>query len=908
MKGKVKRLTVNHLALASLRARRREYAALAVGIMLAVSLVFTLLFTGSSLLAAKKRALRDLVGNQDALVFDVAEKDISRLPQEMKVGTITLVGEAVEEELSIGFYDDLAAGMMNRRLVAGRMPEHADEIAMSRGALARMRLDEALDQTIPLMLSPFTDGARVPQAREFILVGVLADQVLNPPSEGKSISWTSHNTDMPEGLVAPQAPVPGSRAVIHWAIQLPRGMGMRPLMQALEQQQMDAWRMKSFVFSLEAGRPDTWQDMLLMALLIVSLLLCACIAVLNAFSNRLKQREQQIGMLRAVGATARQIRSIYAREALLIALITAPMALALSLGASALLLHLTTGAPLAIPPAAIPVGLAASMLVILLAATVPLVSAGRLPPLLVIRDARLMRARRRLKVTSRLRYNPARLLANRAMRFNRRSLTGISLLIALSMLCTALLVSFFYWTSWSGAEKAELPGFRLYRSAGWAMTSHHVMILSRSPGLEAVDIDRLGRLPGVRRLTYSGLQEMMLLVDTPTAYQDKAMQTSVYDTGLTGEDMVAFGYTPEQVRQTLDMTRKDYEQLQAALGTRATPKQVAIVVMDPARLQAMAPYVTQGRLDMARIAAGEEWLMVAADVYYGTEKGASWSASRRPETGTWDGHVTNDGFRAGDMLDVRQQYIFQDEDRSSADDALAIARKRQALRPIGALIDGESFNRMPVGNDIAYSAVTLLTVPEGLQAMGLYPGGIDSVEVYLSGTPTPEEEAYLEQEIGAIALRDPNMTAYNVMAGKREQQRTSVQVVLMFAGLLMVFFALSLGLINNHLTGRLRAERRAIGSLRALGADRSVLYNSYARQLVRMMLFGAIPGIAVSAALVIQQGMNRYNSFPPRYYLLLAGLECALILLMFGFSALHLRRLVGAVLRQSVISQIREAG
>ena len=65
---------------------------------------------------------------------------------------------------------------------------------------------------------------------------------------------------------------------------------------------------------------------------------------------------------------------------------------------------------------------------------------------------------------------------------------------------------------------------------------------------------------------------------------------------------------------------------------------------------------------------------------------------------------------------------------------------------------------------------------------------------------------------------------------------------------------------------------------------------------------------AVSAALVIQQGMNRYNSFPPRYYLLLAGLECALILLMFGFSALHLRRLVGAVLRQSVISQIREAG
>ena len=56
--------------------------------------------------------------------------------------------------------------------------------------------------------------------------------------------------------------------------------------------------------------------------------------------------------------------------------------------------------------------------------------------------------------------------------------------------------------------------------------------------------------------------------------------------------------------------------------------------------------------------------------------------------------------------------------------------------------------------------------------MGLYPGGIDSVEVYLSGTPTPEEEAYLEQEIGAIALRDPNMTAYNVMAGKREQQRT----------------------------------------------------------------------------------------------------------------------------------------
>ena len=73
-----------------------------------------------------------------------------------------------------------------------------------------------------------------------------------------------------------------------------------------------------------------YNSSLLSITLAVVLMLASCIGIINAFSANLKERKKQIGMLRAVGATRRQIVNIFGREAFIISLICAPSGVVIS--------------------------------------------------------------------------------------------------------------------------------------------------------------------------------------------------------------------------------------------------------------------------------------------------------------------------------------------------------------------------------------------------------------------------------------------------------------------------------------------------------------------------------------------------------------------------------------------------
>ena len=62
----------------------------------------------------------------------------------------------------------------------------------------------------------------------------------------------------------------------------------------------------------------------------LALAACAWAGIASAFSARLNARLQQVGMLRALGATHRQIRRLFAREALWLFALCTPAAFALS--------------------------------------------------------------------------------------------------------------------------------------------------------------------------------------------------------------------------------------------------------------------------------------------------------------------------------------------------------------------------------------------------------------------------------------------------------------------------------------------------------------------------------------------------------------------------------------------------
>lgn len=698
----------------------------------------------------------------------------------------------------------------------------------------------------------------------------------------------------------------------HWLLKLQPGVGQKQLRQAVQDRLgMDRYP-QMFVYD---PMPDAQSNpaVVILILLGASLLLCTGIGILNAFANRLSQREQQIGMLRAVGATRRQIRVIYGREALLLALITAPLALLLSLALAQLVLRYALQAPLSFPWWLLPVGLLFSLGVILLSAALPLRSASRLTPLAVLRNLPLMLKRQRLKVKSQRSFDPPRLLAGRAARFGHRSLTGISLLILLCMLTLSILCSIPYTLNLYSDPNVEPGAFSVYGNAfGSALFGGAVDVMRRDGGIQQADAEGLRSLPAVKRVSFTARQGLTLLKDHPSDYltmeEAGALQAIYHEQ----EWRTWHSFTEEEVRRWLDSEITEYRDLQRRLHTEEDILSMQVLAVDAGRLQQLAPYVTEGAINLDRINRGEELLFMAPVRRLirdkeGRLQNVAWAQQDKPVEQT----LHNQDFRAGDRLDLRQLYIYPEdvpENHRQSDELWRKVHQERMTPTVGAVLTPDREQTRELTQLLRNMGAQLITTMEGMQALGIKHQGLSEVELFLSRDITPAEEQLIEQELKLVASRGADGQVHNRLAYARQSRRNNIQGIAVFVALLLVFFTLCQSLINNHLTGRLRAQRRAIGSLRALGADERALGKAYAHQLLRLMLTGVIPGIILSAAMAVQLGLLNWKPLDGSYFLLVATGEVLLVLLMYLLSHWHLRRRLHRLLSQPIIEQIREIG
>ena len=130
----------------------------------------------------------------------------------------------------------------------------------------------------------------------------------------------------------------------------------------------------------------------LAVLLLIVLILASCVAIVNSFNNNLKDRRKQIGMLRAIGTTKRQIINIFGREAFIISLICVPISLAISYFTVSLLLKLAIkDAVMSKSLIVLPVAAVINEAVVMLAALIPLISASKTSPMQAIRNVETAR-------------------------------------------------------------------------------------------------------------------------------------------------------------------------------------------------------------------------------------------------------------------------------------------------------------------------------------------------------------------------------------------------------------------------------------------------------------------------------------------------------------------------------------
>lgn len=340
----MKKLTIHRMALARLRANAKVYRTMTAGIFLAVFLATTMCLAIQGIFLAKLDQK-----NQQAGYLDIMELDNPYCTDEMildtglfdKLGHVTVVGQAGDTDLYLGYADTPGYELMNYRLKEGRMPENPGEIAMEQSAL--LALDESLTVggSIDLTVTP-VEGAG--ETRSFTLVGILREKTeYLKPSYGGIRYSDSTVTKFPSMLLSSQEPAfKSGRLAVHRVMTVKRGITIQDAIDAYIDSYQENWMLTHALYITPTGMvmdafdrgftintlgEDVVVLLVCIAFLAVSLLTGCCVGIAGSMDAVLSKRSEEIGILRAVGATRRQIRRIYGRESFLLAALVGPIAI-----------------------------------------------------------------------------------------------------------------------------------------------------------------------------------------------------------------------------------------------------------------------------------------------------------------------------------------------------------------------------------------------------------------------------------------------------------------------------------------------------------------------------------------------------------------------------------------------------
>lgn len=908
----MKALTINRMAAARLRANRKTYISLIVGIFLSVFLVTTLVLCIQGVLLAQLEQIDKRMGYEDAFLLDTPELPDSALAETGyfdSIGHVYISAAVKDIDIYLGWYDDAGASLLRRQLLEGRMPEKAGEIAMERSAMLAVREDEQwqLGDQVTLNLTPI-DG--VEEQRTYTLVGVLAEQSSSLSiSQMGSIPFVS---GFPAILLSPAEPAFSSgRTVLHRLMIL-----KVPITKELFEEMDDfiaryAMSYGKFRVKTITGRlindyssaevlglnSDAMVIGIMAGMLILSLILSCCVGIAGSMEGIMSKRSEEIGILRALGATKHQIRRMFGRESWLLALTTAPLSIALScLFVWGLELWMPENMLFQFNPLLILPVIILSAAVILLSGSIPLRRASNQMPMSVLRDTQLLRKAKHLR--SRKQFSVSSLIARRLVRLYPTRLLGSVILSGLMCFCAALFAIEAYW-----GPNTFMPSNSAYDIAIENRIRPGFVSLQSGRGLSDQSMNQLAGLPHVREVDVGRNLRVNLLLEERTGYFDLGYMPNYHlmseedymeycrrMCAIMGEEMDE--ETEAGYRQTYDMEQQAYSTLRKTQNIFQEVVHTELQTLSVEELRELEPYLGSGRINVDAINAGQEVLILAPKVYWIPSENGGWYSAdaSMAQKAAATLSVENDWAYAGETLPIMQLYTEDAREYSGPTDRLYTNCARlDAVVTVGGVLD-----KQPDSLNGLWGSV--LTTEQGLRNMGLNRNGYVGIQIYLDGEVDADTEEELTRSINAIARRAEGSRVENNMETAREDARSYYQLLVLVGAIALVFFAVSAGMILSTVTRQLQADSKRIGMLRAVGADEKTILGCYSGQVFLSLALG------MALAVVIWVCLDVGLAYCSRGIaaIVLFSLSCL------GLCLLLLRRRVRQITNQSIIENIRE--
>ena len=834
----MKKLTFSTMAAARLRANKRQYLSLVLGIFLSIFMVSTLVLSVWGIYLDHLEDRYNKVGDLDFVILDndiVSEETIRSLSQYEQFGYAYISGIVTDRNVYVGYYDEAGLSMMNLTPVEGRLPETAGEIAVEASAMDVLETQWQIGENVELDITP-VDGEA--EKRTYTLVGILPER-----SMYLSVSDCHDLNQFPAIVTSTDEPgFTVGRLGVHYLMDLKTYAGVDRMIHRIWENYhylstkfyglsiTGEQRMFEGMGAAMNADSDMFSLIKLAGVLAGALIMSCAAGIACAMEGVLVKRREEIGALRVLGATRRQIRRMFGRENLLLALIVSPLSILVSMGAVyALSLFLPDTIRFGVNLWLImPIALF-SIVVILISGYLPLVRASRQMPMSVIRDTAMLRRSKGVKPQKE--FSVAKLMASRQVRFHPDRQLGASLLVGLMLLCSGLLsavIITYADRSYSGEREA----FAINNPGSIYYDGQISIINNRS-----MDKQALAQLENLTHVSYLRLDREMLVT---TVLENAPLYAMIDDQyGMLDDEQFESAMTKiENEREFWEHSREssrneylkfleDYQ-----IPGEAYQMIIATVDLDSENVNKLRPLLESGKINVDAINEGREVIVVAPEIWIKPHEVGYGHVVWRSEEDVRDDPngegaflaAWNDSFYAGQELPIIQ--LYQTEENGAVN-------RIDTMPTVGAVLSDHA----NVAGSF-FTATVILTTEQGLENMGLLTEGLSCVGVYLDGEVTLEEEEILERQINAIVRRYESHTVFNDLENYRVREATHRKQIFLYAAVSILFFSVSVGMIVSSVTRQLNSEGRTIGMLRAVGADEKVILGCYSGQINACVLGG----------------------------------------------------------------------
>lgn len=279
-----------------------------IGIVLSIALISSIGLFFKGIEDAEIQSMKDNYGSHHLMFSKVDEDLISKINSNPKVARSGLLiqGEEIKIDGRTSITQMTASGkaleLLPCRISEGKLPENKNEIAIEKWVLGKLNKEAKIGDKIKL------------NDKEYTLTGILQDGV-NRQYDGKGIAVSKDDNIQKEDSFL--------------LVEISQKTNLRSAVDELKKLK-DTVSENTYLLSVQGASEDksAMKGIFATIGIIITIVLIATIAVIyNAFQISVVERIKQFGLLRAVGTTPKQIRSIVLREATILALIGIPIGL-----------------------------------------------------------------------------------------------------------------------------------------------------------------------------------------------------------------------------------------------------------------------------------------------------------------------------------------------------------------------------------------------------------------------------------------------------------------------------------------------------------------------------------------------------------------------------------------------------